>query len=178
MRRTDRHTFFFSKADVFSNWYPAVFTVRGVTFGCVEQAMMYVKAVHFGDLATAAKILAEPDPKEQKKLGRQVKPYDDDRWKAVSRAAVYTAAKAKFTQNPALMAALLATQGTTLVEASPYDPLWGVGLAAHDPRIDDPGQWRGSNWLGQVLTRLREDLIAQPQPPQDPRPAVPRRPSP
>ena len=59
-----------------------------------------------------------------------------------------------------VLEALLATAGTELVEASPMDRIWGVGLSSEDPRIQDPATWRGQNLLGKVLTRLSEDLLA------------------
>jgi ribA/ribD-fused uncharacterized protein len=73
---------------------------------------------------------------------------------------VYQGCKLKFTQNVSAYEALVATRGTQLVEASPSDLIWGVGLSQDDDRILDPGNWRGSNWLGQVLTVLRDDLLA------------------
>ena len=172
MRRTDKHTFFFTKADVFSNWHTSYFTYRGISFNCVEQMMMYAKALEFGDKATAALILEAPEPKEQKRLGRLVSNYNDERWKQISRAVVYHACKAKFTQNPRMLQKLLETEGTVLVEASGSDTLWGVGLKENDPRIDDPRNWRGQNWLGQTLTRLRDDLLLEQTP------SVQKRPSP
>ena len=172
MRQTDQFTFFFSKYDVFSNWHTSYFTYRDVSFNCVEQMMMYAKAIEFGDKETAAKILQAPEPQDQKRLGRLVTPYDDERWKKIARTVVYHAAKAKFTQNPRMLERLLATEGTHLVEASGTDRLWGVGLKESDPRIDDPKNWRGSNWLGQTLTRLRDDLLLEQAP------SVQKRPSP
>lgn len=175
MRRTDQHTFFFTERDVFSNWYRSTFTCWGQTFNCVEQAMMWAKAITFNDTETAAKILRTPHPKTQKALGREVKGYVDAVWDAKRVQVVEEAAYAKFTQNPSARVALLATAGTVLVEASPFDRLWGVGLGQDDPRIDDRWQWRGANKLGYALTRLRVRLVAE-LTPDSPTPAEkPRR---
>lgn len=122
--------------------------------------MMHGKALLFEDADTAAKILAAPHPREHKALGRKVTPFDDKVWKRSREQIVYTGSHAKFTQNPALLEQLLATRGTTLVEASPYDKIWGIGLAAKDSRAQDPTQWRGLNLLGKILTKLRDELIA------------------
>lgn len=126
--------------------------------------MMFCKARLFGDLDVARKIMETSDPKEHKKLGRQVKNFDKATWDAKARNIVFVGAREKFTQNERLYDALMATRGTVLVEASPYDTIWGVGLGMNDSRVDDPSQWRGANWLGQVLTRLREELEAKPRP--------------
>lgn len=159
MRQTDRHTFFFTDRDAFSNWHIAPFSFRGIEFNCVEQFMMYAKAKTFADEITAAKILAAKHPKTQKALGREVDPYNDAVWVAKRMKVVYVACKEKFTQNPHLLEQLLATGGTVLVEASPYDRIWGIGMGEHAPGVDDPANWRGQNLLGQVLTRLRDDLL-------------------
>lgn len=153
-------TFFFTEASPFSQWYRCSFTVEGRPFGCAEQFMMHGKALLFGDAGTAAKILAAEHPREHKALGRKVKPFDDAVWRREREAIVLAGNRAKFTQNPALRELLLATAGTTLVEASPYDRVWGIGLAESDPRAKDPAQWRGQNLLGKVLTRLRDELLA------------------
>lgn len=155
----ERYTFFFTEHSPFSQWHPSTFTLDGVTFGCAEQAMMHGKALLFGDAATAAEILQATHPRDHKALGRKVAGFVDSRWVEQRVAIVERANHAKFTQNPALHALLLATAGTRLVEASPYDRIWGVGLAETDPRIQDPRTWRGQNLLGDVLTRLRETLL-------------------
>lgn len=93
-----------------------------------------------------------------KKLGRQVAGFDQTLWEAECQRIVYEGNWAKFTQNEELLTALRATRGTTLVEASPDDRIWGVGLAEEDPRIRNRRTWRGTNWLGEILTRLREDI--------------------
>jgi len=153
-------TFFFTEASPFSQWYRCSFTVGEHTFRCAEQFMMHGKAVLFDDAEVAAQILAAEHPRQHKALGRKVKRFDDQVWKRERETIVMAASRAKFTQNAELRELLLATQGTTLVEASPYDKIWGIGLAATDPRAQDPKQWRGQNLLGKVLTVLRDELLA------------------
>lgn len=153
-------TFFFTEASPFSQWYRCSFTVDGKAFTCAEQFMMHGKAMLFGDTGVAAKILAADHPRDHKALGRKVKPFDDATWRREREAIVLAGNRAKFGQNPALRELLLATAGTTLVEASPYDRIWGIGLAATDPRAQDPNTWRGQNLLGAILTKLRDELAA------------------
>lgn len=154
-------TIFFSEKDVFSNWFISEFEVKGVRFNCVEQFMMYCKAKLFGDELTAGKIMSAARPREQKALGRSVKNYDDEAWCERRGRIVARGCYAKFSQNPALRDALLATDGTVLVEASPYDRIWGVGLAEHDPRVLDPRKWQGQNLLGIALMEVREKLVSE-----------------
>ena len=156
----DGFTLFWRPDSPFSQWYPCAFTVDGVGFGCAEQFMMHGKAVLFGDGAIAAEILASPDPRQHKALGRKVRGFDEHRWRKAREAIVATGNRAKFTQDDALRAALLATAGTTLVEASPLDRIWGIGLAAGSPDATVPARWRGQNLLGHILTRLRDELMA------------------
>lgn len=154
---------FFQGTSVFSNWYKATFVVDGTQFNCVEQYMMYRKAKLFGDEGAAAAVLSTSDPGRQKALGRKVLGFDDETWTENRMSIVRTGVLEKFSQNPALHDALLATAGTELVEASLYDRVWGVGLGATDPRIKDRRQWRGENLLGKILTEVREDLIQEAQ---------------
>jgi ribA/ribD-fused uncharacterized protein len=152
-------TFFFTEASPFSQWYRCRFEADGRVFSCMEQYMMLGKATLFGDAATAEKIMAADHPRQHKALGRKVTPFDDRVWKRERENIVLAGNRAKFTQNEDLRALLLATAGTTLVEASPYDRIWGIGLGANDPRAQDPSKWRGENLLGYVLTRLRDELL-------------------
>jgi ribA/ribD-fused uncharacterized protein len=153
-------TFFFGEASPFSQWHRCSFVVDDRTFNCAEQFMMYGKALLFEDAEVATRILAAAHPREHKALGRKVKRFDDAAWKRAREGIVKTGNRAKFTQNPELLAQLLATRGTTLVEASPYDRIWGIGLAASDPRAKDRAAWRGQNLLGVILTELRDELAA------------------
>jgi ribA/ribD-fused uncharacterized protein len=155
-----RFTFFWQQESPFSQWHPVEFVVKGQRFVCAEQYMMYGKAMLFGDQEVAGRILASASPKTHKALGRKVSGFDEKLWVRERERIVYEGNHAKFTQNAELLQKLLATAGTELVEASPTDRIWGVGLSEEDPRIQDPSQWRGQNLLGKVLTRLREDLLA------------------
>jgi len=156
-----RFTFFWQSESPFSQWHPSEFVVKGKRFACAEQYMMYGKAELFGDMAVAQRILASKSPRTQKALGRKVNGFDEGLWRRERERIVYEGNHAKFTQNEELLKALLATAGTELVEASPTDRIWGVGLSEEDPRILNPAQWRGENLLGKVLTRLREELLAR-----------------
>lgn len=153
-------TFFFTEASPFSQWYRCSFTEDGRAFNCAEQYMMHGKAVLFEDGEVAAKILEADHPRTHKALGRKVRGFDDKVWRRERERIVRAGNHAKFTQNPELRELLLATRGTVLVEASPYDKIWGIGLAASDPRAQDPSQWKGGNLLGKILTALRDDLAA------------------
>ena len=161
MSESSNFTFFWRSDSPFSQWHPSRFKIDGRRFNCAEQYMMYAKAVLFDDSATAEKILSARSPKQQKALGRKVCKFDEKRWKKQRESIVYRGNHAKFTQNEHLFEALMATGTTELVEASPVDRIWGVGMAADNPLIHDRGHWQGLNLLGKVLTRLRDDLRAE-----------------
>lgn len=160
MKQVGGMTLFFSKNDAFSNWFPCRFTVKGVAFNCVEQYMMFAKAKLFGDHATADRIMQTDDPREHKRLGRQVNGFVDAVWVERRQRLVALGCYAKFSQNPELGRMLLDTGDTLLVEASPYDGIWGVKLGANDPSILDQSQWRGMNLLGYALMEVRSWLRA------------------
>lgn len=154
-------TYFYRSGSPFSQWYPCNFTVDEMGFNCAEQYMMYGKALLFKDEGTARQILRARTPREQKELGRKVSGFNDSEWSAHCRDIVYQGNREKFLQNEELLKLLLNTKGTTLVEASPTDRIWGVGLAENDHRIHSRRTWRGTNWLGEVLTQLRDDLLQE-----------------
>jgi ribA/ribD-fused uncharacterized protein len=135
-------------AECLSQWYPAAFEVDGLRFQTAEHYMMWGKARLFGDEEIAAKVLTAGHPQQVKALG----------WTA-GRLAIVTAGNVeKFRQNPDLLAFLLGTRNRVLVEASPLDRIWGIGLAATDERAQDPARWRGLNLLGEALMAARETL--------------------
>lgn len=143
----------------FSQWYPSKFVLEGMTYNCAEQAMMAAKAALFDDNESLTKILDTNNPREQKKIGRLVKNFNSEDWNLVCRDFVYDANYAKFTQNPNLLDLLMNQPDDCLfVEASPYDKVWGIGLGEDNPDHKDVTKWRGTNWLGQVLTLVRDHV--------------------
>ena len=138
-----------------SQWYPAPFVVDDTTYATAEHYMMAAKARLFGDEDVARRVLAAPHPGAAKQLGREVRGFDEATWQARRFDIVVAGNEAKFAQHPALAAFLVATRGRVLVEASPVDRVWGIGLAADDPRVEDPGAWPGLNLLGFALMVVR-----------------------
>ena len=144
---------------IFSQWYPSEFTINKIQFNCAEQYMMYNKAMLFNDTVSAIKIMSANSPHKQKKLGKLVKNFDSSIWDANAKNIVYAGNFAKFTQNDTLLDGLKKTNQLILVEASPYDKIWGIGLFETDPLAGNCETWQGKNWLGEVLTKLKFNLI-------------------
>lgn len=143
----------------FSQWYPSVFVVDGVRYVCAEQYMMAEKARVFGDEATRARILATTEPDRIKKLGREVRNFDAERWETISEEVVLKGNLHKFGQDRRLLDILLGTGRKTLVEASPYDRIWGIGMTAEvADRHGYPHVWKGKNKLGFILMEVRDVL--------------------
>ena len=159
MNTEESFTFFWETRSPFSQWHPSDFTLEGIQFNCAEQYMMYKKARLFEDSQIAEQVLLTKKPRDQKALGRRVRNFDTTTWNNHCKQIVYEANHAKFTQNEVLKEALLATVGTELVEASPYDKIWGIGLTADNPDAQDRNKWQGTNWLGEILTQVREDIL-------------------
>jgi ribA/ribD-fused uncharacterized protein len=141
-----------------SQWWAAPFRVDGITYLTAEHFMMAGKARLFGDEVMASRILEAPSPGDAKALGRAIRGYDEELWAASRYGIVIEGNIGKFGQNPVLLAYLAATAGRVLVEASPTDRVWGIGLAADDSRAARPSQWDGLNLLGFALMDVRERL--------------------
>jgi len=149
-----------TSAACLSQWYPAAFEVDGQRYATAEHFMMAEKARLFGDEATRTAMLSASKPGAVKALGRRVQGFDEARWQAARYDIVVRGNLAKFAQNEALRTFLLNTGERVLVEASPVDAIWGVGLAADDPRAEQPNQWQGLNLLGFALMDVRRSLRA------------------
>jgi ribA/ribD-fused uncharacterized protein len=152
----EKFTFFYGGP--FSNWLACDFEVDGVKYVSTEQYMMAEKARLFGDKIAADEIMATTDPQKAKIWGRKVGNFDAKVWNEKARDIVYKGCHAKFKQNIGLFYLLMDTDGTTLVEASPTDQIWGIGWGDDDKEALSRDTWQGSNWLGEVLTKVREDL--------------------
>ena len=151
-------TLFYSSKSPFSNFYKCKFDIDGKhSYCCSEQYYMHQKAMFFKDYESAERILNCENPAQMKRLGRRIKNFHDDEWKDVCRSVMKRALWEKFSQTN-LAAKLLQTTGTEMVEASPSDCRWGVGLSANNPKIMDKKLWRGQNWLGKLLDEVRSDL--------------------
>lgn len=148
-------------AGCLSQWWSSPFTVDGIVFATAEHHMMWRKATLFGDEATAERILAAPHPHAAKTLGGRVTGFDQQTWDEHRFDIVVAGNLAKFQQHAELRAFLLATGQRVLVEASPVDRIWGIGLTRDDPAAADPARWRGLNLLGFALMQVRDALTIE-----------------
>ena len=154
--KTDKYIFFWG--GTFSQWFPSKFKIDEIEYNCCEQYMMAKKALLFEDIDSYNEIMATKNPKEQKAIGRKVKNFDKDKWEAICREVVYEANYAKFTQNGIIKSELLRSGNREIVEASPEDKIWGIGMHESHPDILDKSKWQGTNWLGEAIMRVRETL--------------------
>jgi ribA/ribD-fused uncharacterized protein len=182
----EKFTYFWETSSPFSQWHKSKFTattclIQGVCldkvkrqdvlqnkfpfdiheYSSAEQFMMYHKAIVFLDINTAEEIMATNDVRKIKNLGRKVENYKEKIWEYYRSTVVYEGNKAKFSQNQDLKEALFATKGTTLVEASPNDSIWGIGITKEDSRAVKRETWLGKNLLGEILTQIRNELMGE-----------------
>lgn len=144
-----------------SQWWRQDFVVAGVTYPSAEHWMMAEKARLFTDSELLKRILAAPSPAEAKKLGREIRGFMPELWETHKYQVVKTGNFHKFRQHQPLADFLLATNGWILVEASPVDTIWGIGLAADAADAENPARWQGPNLLGFALMEVRDQLRAQ-----------------
>lgn len=158
--------FEFFWSGIYSQWDPSDFTVvipkndlsekYPFTFNRAEQFMMWSKAFMFGDTQTADAILNSSDPAEQKRLGRNASGFINDVWVQNAQDVVLIGNLAKFSQDHTKLKKLINTNNRLLVESSPKDRIWGIGLHKTDIRALDPNKWLGTNWLGIAITHVKE----------------------
>ncbi|MGW2210195.1 NADAR family protein [Streptomyces sp. NPDC001781] len=144
-----------------SQWWPAPFTVHGVEYATAEHWMMAGKARLFGDPEAERQVLAAGHPAGAKKAGRLVRGFDEETWRRERFRIVVEGSVHKFAADPSLRAYLLGTGERVLVEASPVDRVWGIGLGVQDEAVWDPARWKGPNLLGFALMEARERLRSE-----------------
>jgi ribA/ribD-fused uncharacterized protein len=144
-----------------SQWFDAGFEIENVHYATAEHYMMAEKARTFGDIEAAREILASKSPEEVKKIGRRVKNFNAEIWGERSIEVVINGNIAKFSQNKHLAQWLRETESRILVEASPEDAIWGIGLHRDDPRAKDPKVWPGKNLLGFAIMTARDHLFGE-----------------
>lgn len=145
-------------ASCLSQWWPSRFVVDGVEYATAEHWMMAGKARLFGDAEAERRIVAAGHPAAAKKEGRLVRNFDEETWQRERFGIVAEGSVHKFAADTGLRDYLLGTGDRVLVEASPVDRVWGIGLAATDEAAKDPSRWRGLNLLGFALMEARERL--------------------
>ena len=142
----------------FSQWSNHSFEVNGVKYANAEQFMMAGKARLFDDSEILKSILKTSDPREIKALGRKVKNFDAKIWDKKKLDVVIEGNLAKFSQDPKLFDFIIETKDKILVEASPYDRIWGIGMKEDHPHCQTPSKWKGENLLGVALMIVRDIL--------------------
>ncbi|TYW20661.1 NADAR family protein [Listeria monocytogenes] len=142
----------------FSQWWICSFKVDGVEYNCAEQFMMAEKAKLFNDMEMREKILAAKHPKQAKDFGRLISGFQEDIWRKNRFNIVMRANQAKFSQNEELKKFLMQTKNRILVEASPVDKIWGIGMATDNKNVENPLYWKGLNLLGFALMVVRDEL--------------------
>jgi ribA/ribD-fused uncharacterized protein len=157
MKTTDKYVFFWN--GIYSQWFMRDIIIDNIKYNCCEQYMMAKKALLFNDQENHKMIMYADNPKDQKAFGRRVKGFDAYKWNQVCREYVYEANLAKFSQHEDLKRQLLDTKDKLLVEASPYDTIWGIGMHENDYGVEDPKNWKGTNWLGETLNKVKEKLL-------------------
>ncbi|OZC07271.1 hypothetical protein X798_05750 [Onchocerca flexuosa] len=175
----EKFTLFFTIRSPFSNFHPCRFTIfedvgNGKSeerwYYSTEQYYMYHKALSAGDSEIAEQIANEYDARKIKMMSHNIKNFKHEvlfllkiRWNKISSDVMRRGNFAKYTQNPLLRRKLFYTYGSTLVECSPTDLEWGIGLDINEPDALSPSKWRGKNKLGQILTEIREELLLKPE---------------
>lgn len=147
-----------ASAACFSQWYASAFVIDNLHYATAEHWMMAQKARLFGDDTALAQVFSKNDPGAAKAAGRTVRGFDEAIWLRHRFDIVVAGNLAKFSQHPQLRDFLLATGDQVLVEASPADAVWGIGIAASDSRAQDPMRWQGLNLLGFALMAVRDAL--------------------
>ena len=144
---------------ILSQWAPTPFIVDEILYKTAEHYMIAQKASLFGDCMSFYRIINAPSPAEAQAIGRKIKSFDECIWLDNAKRIVLEGNIAKFKQNPHALLVLKSTFGSRLVECCPEDSLWGIGMSVDEPGVENSANWRGKNWLGEVLMAVRGMLL-------------------
>jgi ribA/ribD-fused uncharacterized protein len=142
----------------FSQWFISPFVVDGIEYRTAEHWMMAAKARLFKDEEILQKILENPFPNAAKSFGRKIKNFDEKIWDNHKMELIVQGNYHKFSQNKELKEFLLSTGNQIIVEASPQDKIWGIGIAKENPNALNPLKWEGENLLGFAIMEVRDQL--------------------
>lgn len=141
-----------------SQWWMSRFIENNVIYKSAEHYMMEGKARVFNDPVISGQIIIADSPQKVKSLGRKISNFNDKVWDEHKYQIVKQASYLKFSQNESLQEFLLSTGEKIIVEASPVDNIWGIGMAEDHPKIANPMEWQGENLLGFVLMEIRDEI--------------------
>ena len=157
-RKTEHQIAFFRKYCPLSNHCPAPIKINDKEYNCTEQMFLSEKCYAYGHQRSGDLIRTMTDPAMMVQEAKVCQGYNDN-WDKDMYDIMLTAQLAKYTQNQIHRDFLIATGDRRLVEGSPYDSVWGVGVAFTDPKIDDMKNWKGDNLLGEALMATRRLLL-------------------
>lgn len=141
-----------------SQWWASKFEEKPIIYKTAEHYMMAQKALLFNDIEAFERIISKDSPKNVKDLGRQIQHFDAEVWDKHKYQIVKQGNFLKFSQSESLKHFLIQTKSKILVEASPVDTIWGIGLTENSPKAMNPNDWRGENLLGFALMEVRDEL--------------------
>ena len=150
---------FFGELNPFSNFHPCQFSLEGIDFHSTEQYIQMKKAEFFQDEIAKERIQHCEDAMDNKMISRDILNFNKREWSKVAEELCVPGIRAKFFQNPGLMAALLNTGTKNLVESS-CDDLWGTGIPLSDPAALDESKWKTVGLLGKMLMSVRSEKLA------------------
>ena len=152
---------FFSPSSPLSNMFDCDFVVDGVWYHTTEQFIVVQKAMLFGDADIISQVRQLRNPVQMKQRGKEIKGLNRDEWHVKAPALILPGLLAKFEQVNVCRAMLLATGDRLLVEASPHDLFWGVGIGLNDVRLWNRKYHRGHNMMGKLLMTVRDEIVSQ-----------------
>lgn len=159
-RETKTHVYFWNSS--LSNFHKMSIEIegdKGEKFPTSEHLFMYYKALHFNDLDAAERITRVKPPAFAKDIGRAVRNYNDEEWDNVRYQYMVDTLRRKYANPSKERDFLVGTHPKILVEGSPYDKVWGVGIHYKDRRIVDVRNWEGDNLLGKALMEVRKEVL-------------------